>query len=399
MGLELEERLRILGGTEDVDEVGQRPAAPHSPQMSQAPGGAGIYWAAAGGRRVPILRVLRTNVCELDCRYCAINCHRQARRASFRPDELAKTFMQMYERGLVRGIFLSSGVAAGPARTAEKLIETAEILRGRYGFQGYIHLKIMPGQPPDYIRRAVELASRVSINLEAPTPEHLARIAPSKDFRRHLLAPMQEVHRLAQRHPWLLPAGQITQLVVGAAGETDADILRTAHWLYKELGLRRVYYSAYRPVCGEVLAPPTPEVREHRLYQADWLLRFYGFRLEELPFTDDGSLPQEVDPKMAWALRHPEHFPLEVNTAPYQALLRVPGIGPRSARRIVEVRRREPIRHLEALKALGVATTRAAPFLLLDGRYAAGREVAKALWRHRQMGHQPSLWEGQVAAA
>ncbi len=399
MAMDVEDKLQLLGGTDDLDEECNPYAPPHSPQMGQAPAGAGIYLAAAGGKRVPLLRVLRTNVCELDCRYCAINCHRDARRASFRPEELAKTFMQMYERRLVKGIFLSSGVAGGPERTAEKLIETVEILRGRYGFRGYVHLKLMPGQPPDYVRRAVELAHRVSINLEAPTPQHLGRIAPSKDFWRQLLAPMQEVYRLQQRHPHLLPAGQITQMVVGAAGESDLDILRTSQWLYDRLGVRRVYYSAYRPVWGEVLAPPAPKLREHRLYQADWLLRFYGFRVEELPFLEDGSLPLGVDPKLAWALRHPQCFPLEVNTTPYEELVRVPGIGPRSARRILELRRRERIRHLEALKALGVATARAAPFLLLDGRYAAGQEGAKALRRLPPEGPQLALWEAALQPA
>jgi len=379
MRWDVEGKLRVLGGTEDLDEECNPYAPPHSPQMGQAPAGAGIYLAAAGGKRVPILRVLRTNVCELDCRYCAINCHRDAPRASFRPEELAKTFMQMYQRRLVTGIFLSSGVAGGPERTAEKLIETVEILRGRYRFRGYVHLKLMPGQPPDYVRRAVELADRVSINLEAPTPEHLSRIAPRKDFWRQLLAPMQEVRRLQERHPHLLPAGQITQMVVGAAGESDWEVLRTSQWLYDRLGLRRVYYSAYRPVCGEVLAPPAPKRREHRLYQADWLLRFYGFRADELPFLEDGSLPQDLDPKLAWALRHPERFPLEVNRAPWEELVRVPGIGPTAARRILEARRRELLRTPQHLRALGVAVSRALPFLLLAGRYWGERRLVRAL--------------------
>ncbi|HXG42601.1 MAG TPA: radical SAM protein [Dehalococcoidia bacterium] len=401
--MEVEEKLRLLGGTEDLDEEGTAYSPAHSPQMRQAPGAAGVYWAAAGGRRrVPLLRALRTNVCELDCRYCAINRHRDARRASFRPEELARTFMQMAERGMVAGLFLSSGVAGGADRSAEKIIETAEILRCRYRYRGYIHLKIMPGQSPDYVLRAFELADRVSINLEAPTPEHLARIAPSKDFWRDLVAPMREVQRLQSRHPDRLRAGQITQMVVGAAGDSDRDILTTTQWLYDELGMRRVYYSAYHPVCGEVLAPPAPKLREHRLYQADWLLRFYGFRLEELPFQADGSLPQHMDPKLAWALRHPELFPVEVNRAPREWLLRVPGIGPESASRILRRRRQGAIRGLEELRALGVVVGRALPFVLLDGRYLADRAAARALWarNHEEAPRQLSLpWESAPLAA
>lgn len=387
-----ETKLQLLGGTEDADDIGNPYCLPQSPQMRQAPAAAGVYYAAAGGRRVPLLRVLRTNVCELNCRYCSINAYRDVRRASFRPEELARTFMAMYRRHMVAGLFLSSGVAGGPATSAEKMIQTVEILREREGFRGYIHLKIMPGQPPDYIERAVQLADRVSINLEAPTPDHLARIAPRKDFQRDLLSCLEEVRRLQLRYPDRLRAGQITQMVVGAAGESDADHLRTAQRLYDELGVRRVYYSAYIPVCGEVLAPPAPKLREHRLYQADWLLRFYGFRWEELPL-EDGFLPLEVDPKLAWALRHPERFPIEVNRAEREALLRVPGIGPESARRILELRRRERLKAPEQLRALGVVVRRALPFLLVDGRYLADRSLGRALWAqgHREAPRQLAL--------
>lgn len=349
--------------------------------MGQCPAGAGVYWAAVGGgRRIPVLKVLRTNVCELNCRYCAINCHRSVKRASFRPEELAKTFMEMHERKMVAGLFLSSGVAGGAIRTAEKLMQTVEILRHRYRFRGYVHLKIMPGQPPDYIQRAVELADRVSINLEAPTPQHLSLIAPRKDFW-DLMRIIEEIHRLQRRYPHKLRAGQITQLVVGAAGERDLEILRTAQHLYATYDLRRVYYSAYRPVCGEVLAPPATKTREHRLYQADRLLRLYRFRLEELPFQADGSLPQEVDPKLEWALRHPERFPVEVNRAPWEELVRVPGIGPTGAERIIALRRQTPIREPRALASLGIRASRALPFLLLDGRYWGGQRWKEALDR------------------
>ena len=363
------------------------------PKMRQATAGAGIFYAQAGGGRcVPLLRVLMTNVCEFNCRYCSINCHRPVRRTAFKPEELARSFMEMWRRHLVRGLFLSSGVAGGAAKTAERMLTAVEILRQREGFTGYIHLKIMPGQPADYIERAVTLADRVSVNLEAVTPAHLAHIAPKKSYDL-LLPPMAEVQRLQQRYPNLLRAGQITQLVVGAAGESDQRIMQTASELYHRYSLRRVYYSGYSPVCGEVLAPPVPPLRQHRLYQADWLLRFYGFGFPEMPFQEDGSLPLEADPKAAWALLHPERFPVEVNHATYDQLLRVPGIGPISAKRILALRAEHAFRDLRDLSRLGVAVKRARQFLLLDGRYLGDRRLAERPTLLRDLSPvQLSLW-------
>jgi predicted DNA-binding helix-hairpin-helix protein len=242
----------------------------------------------------------------------------------------------------------------------------------------------------------VTLADRVSVNLEAATPEHLARIAPRKSYDL-LLPPMAEVHRLQQRHPKVLRAGQITQLVVGAAGESDQRVMQTAAELYDGYSLRRVYYSGYSPVCGEVLAPPVPPLRQHRLYQADWLLRFYGFAFPELPFQDDGSLPREADPKAAWALLHPERFPVEVNRASYDELLRVPGIGPISAKRIIALRSELAVRDLRDLSRLGVAVKRARQFLLLDGRYVGDRRLAERPTLVRDLSPvQLSLWGDQL---
>ena len=373
--MDSEGKLEILGGYDALYDADGSSRAAHSPQMRQAPG-AGIFYAAAGGGRcVPLLRVLMTNVCENDCRYCSINCHRQVRRTSFQPEELTKTFMEMWRAGLVRGLFLSSGVAGGASKTAERMLTTVEILRLREQFSGYIHLKIMPGQPADYIERAVALADRVSVNIEAATPGYLARIAPSKRYEA-IIPPMEEVRRLQQRHPRLLRAGQITQMVVGAAGESDREILQTSQEFYDRLAMRRVYYSGYQPVCGEELALPASALRQHRLYQADWLLRFYGFRFSELAFDERGWLPAELDPKAAWALLHPQCFPLEVNRASYEELLRVPGIGPVSARRIVALRATRTLRDLKELSRLGVAVRRARQFLLLDGRYLGNRALA-----------------------
>ena len=365
----------MLGGLDALYD-GEGASVARLPQMRKAPGAGVFYAQTGGGRCMPLLRVLMTNVCENDCRYCSINCHRPVRRTAFKPEELARTFMDMWRRRLVRGLFLSSGVAGGPAKAAERMLTAVEILRQREGFSGYIHLKIMPGQPADYIERAVTLADRVSVNLEAATPEHLGRIAPKKSFDL-LVPPMAEVQRLQQRYPKLLRAGQITQLVVGAAGESDQRIMQTAGELYDRYSLRRVYYSGYSPVCGEVLAPPAPPLRQHRLYQADWLLRFFGFSFPELPFQEDGSLPMEADPKAAWALLHPERFPVEVNRATYDELLRVPGIGPISAKRILALRAERAFHELRDLSRLGVAVKRARQFLLLDGSYLGDRRLAE----------------------
>jgi putative DNA modification/repair radical SAM protein len=391
----VEEKLQALG---DLDALydGEGAGPLRLPGMRRATGDGIFYAQAGGGRCVPLLRVLMTNVCENDCRYCSINCHRSVRRTAFKPEELARTFMDMLRRRLVRGLFLSSGVAGGPAKSAERMLAAVEILRQREGFSGYIHLKIMPGQPADYVERAVALADRVSVNLEAATPAHLACIAPKKSYDL-LLPPMAEVHRLQQRHPNLLRAGQITQLVVGAAGESDRRVMQTAGELYGSYSLRRVYYSGYSPVCGEVLAPPVPPLRQHRLYQADWLLRFYGFVFPELPFQEDGSLPREADPKAAWALLHPERFPVEVNQAGYDELLRVPGVGPISAKRILALRGEHAFRELRDLSRLGVAVKRASQFLLLDGRYGGDRRLSERPTLVRDLSPvQLSLWGDEI---
>ena len=322
------------------------------------------------GKKVYLLKVLLTNACENDCFYCANRASRNFRRLSFAPEELARAFDAMYRRGLVKGLFLSSGVC-GADRTMDRMIATVELLRRKYAFPGYIHLKILPGASPAHIERAVELATRVSVNLEAPNPARLARIAPQKDFEAELLEPMRRVSSLiAEGEGRLAPAGQTTQFVVGAAGESDRELLSATERLYRELGLARVYFSAFQPVPDTPLDghPPTPLLREHRLYQSDWLLRKYGFSLDDLVFDEKGNLPREADPKLMWALAHPERFPVEVNRASREELLRVPGIGPRSASRIVRLRRRGKFRHLSDLRKIGVVVKRAAPFVLLDGK-------------------------------
>lgn len=335
-----------------------------------SPSGGWIYPAALpDGRRILLLKTLMTNACQNDCLYCVNRAGRDFPRFSFRPEELARLFMLLYDRGAVRGLFLSSAVFDQPDATMEQMIETVEILRFKYRFTGYVHLKVLPRTSFDLVERAVSLAQRVSVNLEAPNPERLKLIAPAKDFKQDLLLLMNWIHSLISEQNGRRVT-QTTQLVVGAAGESDLEILRTTDWLYRKLGLSRVYFSAFHPVPDTPLEghPPSPPLREHRLYQSDFLLREYGFSFDELPFALSGNLPLRPDPKLAWALQHPEFFPLEVNRASRWELLRVPGIGPKSASRIIKFRANDKFRTLKQLKGVGTVVKRAAPFILIDGK-------------------------------
>jgi predicted DNA-binding helix-hairpin-helix protein len=341
-----------------------------------------IYPAALpDGRKILLLKTLLTNACQNDCYYCPTRASAAIRHVTFAPEEMARIFVEMLRRGKVQGLFLSSGIAGGALRTMDRLLSTAEIVRNRYGFKGYLHLKIMPGAEHSQVEAAVRLADRVSLNLEAPSAPRLARIAGKKDFEDDLLGRMRWVKQLAD-YGLATPAGQTTQFVVGAADESDQELLTTTDGLYRQVGLRRAYFSAFQPVRGTPLEdhPPTPVLREHRLYQADFLFRQYGFQPEELIFDRQGHLPLSTDPKLLWAQHHPEWFPLEVNSASREQLLRIPGIGPRAAGRLVTMRREGRLRSLEVLKAAGAVMTRAAPYVLLDGRAGAPRQMA--LWEN-----------------
>ncbi len=339
-----------------------------------------IYPAALpDGKSIRLLKVLQTNACQNDCYYCATRASAPVPRVSFAPEELAGLFMEMLRQGKVEGLFLSSGIAGGAPRTMDRLLATAEIVRRRYGFRGYLHLKVMPGAEYGQVEAAVALADRVSLNLEAPNAPCLARIAGKKDYENEILTRMKWIKQLADQGQ-ATPAGQTTQFVVGAADESDQEILATTDRLYQQVGLTRAYFSAFQPVPGTPLAdhPPTPLTREHRLYQADFLFRQYGFKLNELVFDAQGHLPLATDPKLLWAQRHPERFPLEINTAGREELLRVPGIGPRAVSRLLKMRREGRLRQVEALKAAGAVASRAAPYLLLDGRPGAPQQLS--LW-------------------
>jgi predicted DNA-binding helix-hairpin-helix protein len=280
----------------------------------------------------------------------------------------------MHRAGAVDGMFLSSGVAGGGIRTQDRLIDTAELLRQRQDYRGYLHLKIMPGSDRDQVLRAMQLADRVSINLEAPNDRRLAQLAPHKVFLEELLRPL----RWAEQIRRTLPGQQgwhgrwpslVTQFVVGGADETDLELLSATSYLYSQLHLARVYFSGFNPVSDTPLEnrPPENPWREFRLYQASFLLRDYGFDLEDLPLTPTGSLPLEADPKVLWAQANLSQAPVEINRADRPQLLRVPGIGPRSVEKLLAARRLGQLRSLEALRSLGVNARRAAPFILLDG--------------------------------
>ena len=334
-----------------------------------------IYMAAANGRRVPILKTVLTSACERNCRYCAFSARRDYRRISYKTEELAGIVDQLYRGGLVRGAFLSSGVAGGGRRTQDRLLATAEILRKKLHFEGYLHLKIMPGAERAQVERALELADRVSINLEAPSTERLRELAPEKVFLEELLRPLQWVEEIRNRHypdrAWKQRwPTTTTQFVVGGTDEKDEEYLKISRFLHRTLHLRRVYFSGFRPVSGTPLEshPAVNPLRVHRLYQAAFLLRDYGFEMEDFAFGGDGNLPLENDPKYAWAQFHLAEDPVEINLAGFHQLLRVPGIGPVGAKSILAAREKEHLRSLESLKALGVRTSRAVPFILLDGR-------------------------------
>ncbi len=338
-----------------------------------------IYPAALpDGQNVFLLKVLLSNACAHDCHYCVNRASHAFRRTTFSAEELAGLFMRLWGRGRVGGLFLSSGIVRSTDATMERMIKTVEILRLKHRFRGYVHLKILPGAGYGLVERAVQLATRVSVNLEAPNQARLHRIATGKDFGKDLLLRMQWAQQLIARQYGGTSKSQTTQFVVGAADESDREILEQTERLYRGLDLARVYFSAFQPIAGTPLEEhqPTPPLREHRLYQADFLLRKYGFRFTELIFDQGGNLSEAADPKTIWARNHPEFFPLEINRAGERELLRVPGIGPASARKIIRCRVGNRFHNLEELGGMGVWIRRAAPYVLIDGRWRGSSQLS-----------------------
>ena len=339
---------------------------------------------SADGRCVTLLKVLMTNCCVYDCKYCVNRRSNDTRRAAFTPRELAELTIGFYRRNYIEGLFLSSGVLRNADYTTEQMICVLRILRQEYGFNGYIHAKAIPGTSPELVQQLGLLADRMSVNIELPSQQGLQTLAPDKT-REAILRPMglirdkvsesrQELVKYKHVPPFA-PAGQSTQLIVGATKDTDRHILHLTEALYQKYRLKRVFYSAYVPVVENSLLPALdtkpPLLREHRLYQADWLLRFYGFQASELLDEAHPDFNPQLDPKCSWAVSHLEHFPVEIMRADYETLLRVPGIGPTSARRIVSARRTAHLR-FEDLKKLGVVVKRAQFFLVCDGHAAPG---------------------------
>ncbi len=334
------------------------------------------------GQRIRMLKVLQSNVCENNCAYCAFRRDRDTPRSAFRPEELAALFDELVHRRRAEGLFLSSGICDNPGRAAERMLATVELVRNRYGFGGYIHLKVLPGSDLGCIEQSVRLATRVSVNLEAPNPHRIRALSQDKSFDdlMRCLAATDRARRQVSR-----PVSMSTQFVVGASGESDQELLQTSERLYRELDLARAYYSSFQPIANTPLEghEASSPLREHRLYQADFLLRQYDFALEELVFDASGNLPREGDPKELWAQSHPELFPIEINRAEPRELLRIPGIGPKSAAKIVARRRQGRLRSLEHAGLRGALARRAAPFVLLDGRRPT---------------YQPELWSPSLAS-
>lgn len=382
---------------------------------------------ASDGRCISLLKILMTNHCIYDCKYCINRSSNDVVRTTFTPEEICTLTVEFYKRNYIEGLFLSSGVINSPAYTMEKICETLRLLRTKYRFNGYIHVKAIPGAPDELLAAAGYLADRISINLELPTAESLSRLAPNKNFQT-ILKPMGKVsstiaaHRLAigkdakmersmsnrylqknifqdarlegkqsasandvaltytggcltkaeeQLHRSFAPAGQSTQMIIGASGESDYNLIQTTQKLYQAYDLKRVFYSAYVPINEDsnlpALGMPPPLLREHRLYQADWLLRFYGFEADELLSEERPNFNEKLDPKCDWALRHLDMFPVEVQTAPYDLILRIPGIGPKSAGRIMKARRYGSL-DFDTLKKMGVVLKRAHYFITCGGK-------------------------------
>ena len=404
--MEVMDKLTILADAAKYD------AACTSSGVSRGgtPGGIGTasnsgccHTFSADGRCVSLLKVLYTNYCCYDCAYCVNRRSNDVPRTAFTPRELAELTIQFYRRNYIEGLFLSSAVLKNPDYTTERMIETLRLLRTEYRFNGYIHAKAIPGADPGLTYELGLLADRLSVNIELPSESSLQLLAPDKT-RAAIFKPMAQIRdgaaqskaelKLYRHAPRFAPAGQSTQMIVGATPESDRHILTLTQALYDRYQLKRVFYSAYMPVSPLVPVPEDyqpPLLREHRLYQADWLLRYYHFRAEEILDESQPDLDPRMDPKCCWALRHLEFFPVEVNKADYEALLRVPGLGVRSAKRILRARRVGPL-NFEGLKRLGVVLKRAQYFLTCSGRMMTGLRVSEdGLLRHLVSLEAPAL--------
>lgn len=344
---------------------------------------------SSDGRCISLLKVLFTNYCEYDCAYCINRKSNDVKRAAFTPQELADITINFYKRNYIEGLFLSSGVIKSPDYTMELIIKSIEILRYEYKFNGYIHAKVIPGSSPELVERIGLLVDRLSVNIEMPSATSLEKLAPQKS-KTKIFTPMKAIQQhnqeskynlvLYKNAPKFAPAGQSTQMIVGASDESDLHILRLTQGLYDKYGLKRVFFSAYVPINQNRYLPAIdtkpPLLREHRLYQADWLLRFYKFRADEILDENHNMFNEFLDPKCNWALNNMHLFPCEVNTAPYEMLLRVPGIGVTCAKRIISARK-VAFLDFDALKKIGVVLKRAQFFITCKGKSAPYIKIDK----------------------
>jgi predicted DNA-binding helix-hairpin-helix protein len=370
--MDTHERLKILSSEMDFELAEDH----QCPKIESKKKYSGFVHDAVmpNGKTIPLLKTLLTSACERDCHYCPFRAGRNFRRTTLKPDEMAHIFMAMHRAGIVKGLFLSSGMIGGGISTQDRLLDTAQILRERLGFKGYLHLKIMPGAEIDQVAQAMSLADRVSINLEAPNSKRLNILAPHKEFEDELIQPLKWINRINSSNPiksrWTGKRPSVaTQFVVGGAGENDVELLTTTEYLYRKLNLRRAYFSPFKPVEDTPLEslPATMLQRENRLYQASFLIRDYGFSMEELPFNQNGNLPQDLDPKLSWAKLHLAEDPIEINNACKEELLRIPGIGPKGASTLLFERRKNRLTSIEELRKIGINPKRAVPFILIDG--------------------------------
>jgi len=364
--MDLYQKISILGPSAQYDTCGPKDFG----GTTDIPG---VYRAKLSGNRTcRLFKVLQSNFCVNNCAYCAFRRDRSVVRTETTADEMAKAFYSAYSRRLVEGFFLSSGISGTTAQTMTKMLDTANILRKRYHYRGYIHLKIMPKTTADIIRESLKLANRISLNIESPTELGLSRLSPEKNLRKDVFYTLSliksEIKKLkfsgafGRRNPSVT-----TQFVVGAADENDKEIIDSAHFLYKNFGLKRIFYSAFRPVPQTPLAekPATSLMREHRLYQTDFLLRFYRFSAQSIPLDANGFLAASADPKMIWAKSNPQLFPINLNYADYWDLLKVPGLGPTAAKKITNLRKIAKIKSLDQFKNMRIQTNKMKPFVCL----------------------------------
>ena len=374
------EKLSLLGDVNPHERVGDQPQHEGQTIISRIDHDitrvlSCVSMVSTPKGKKPVLKAMVTTACDKGCNYCPFRAGRGGMyRVTFKPDELAQAFDKIQRARLADGIFLSSGVAWGGVTTQDKIIDTIEIIRRKYAYTGYVHLKLMPGAEFDQVKRAMQLADRVSVNLEGPTSERLGALAPGKDFSKDLLELLLWTHQLRQQSepgsPERVRAGAVTQFVVGAVGDTDLELLSLTERLYQQIKLRRAYYSAFGPIDETPFEnlPQTPPLREFRLYQSSFLLRDYEWDVEDLPFLDGGNLPLDVDPKRAWADGHLRESPIDVMSAGRRDLLRIPGIGPKGADAIIRARRKGHLTDLGHLRAIGIrAPQQATPYILLNG--------------------------------